>query len=138
MEIFVSYRPEPGAWATDAFSLNWSSFRFYCFLPFRIIGKVLAKVQKGKAQGILIVPLWSTQPWFPMVMNLITAPPILIRARGNLLLLPGIPDATFESYGSFFVRTALRNKKIQEDPWALIRYSWRDSTRPQYESVLCK
>ena len=28
-----------------------------------------------------------------MVMNLITAPPLLIRARRDLLLLPGIPDA---------------------------------------------
>ena len=45
---------------------------------------------------------------------------------------------TFESFGSFSVRTALRNKEIQEDIWALIRCSWRDSTRSQYDSALRK
>ena len=38
VEKFVSYQPKPGSWASDAFSLNWSSFRFYCFPPFSIIG----------------------------------------------------------------------------------------------------
>ena len=39
VQRFVSYRLVPGAWATDSFSLNWSSFRFCCFPPFNIIGK---------------------------------------------------------------------------------------------------
>ena len=44
----------------------------------------------------------------------------------------------FESFGSFFVRTALRNKEFQEDTWAVIRCSWRDSTRSHYDSALLK
>ena len=50
---FVSGQLIPGAWVTDAFSLNWSSFRFCCFPPLSIIGK------SPERQGILIVRLWS-------------------------------------------------------------------------------
>ena len=47
---------------------------------------------------------------------------------------------TFESFGSFFLRTAGRKKRnSRRNCWALIRlYSWRDSTRSQYDSVLHK
>ena len=86
---FVSYKPEPGAWATDAFSLNWHSLQFYAFPPFSIIGKVLAKIKQDEARGILIVPLWSTQPWFPTAMSLIVSRPILLKAKRDLLYLPG-------------------------------------------------
>jgi len=34
---FVSWRPQPGAWTTNAFSLNWSSLEGYAFPPFALI-----------------------------------------------------------------------------------------------------
>ena len=86
---FVSFKPEPCAWATDAFSLNWHSSQFYAFPPFSIIGKVLAKIKQDEARGILIVPLWSTQPWFPIAISLIVSRPILLKAKRDLLYLPG-------------------------------------------------
>ena len=86
---FVSYKPEPGAWATDTFSLNWHSLQFYAFPPFSIIGKVLAKIKQDEARGILIVPLWSTQPWFPTATSLIVSRPILLKAKRDLFYLPG-------------------------------------------------
>ena len=86
---FVSYKPEPGVWATDAFSLNWHSLQFYAFPPFSIIGKVLEKIKQDEARGILIVPLWSTQTWFPIAMSIIVSRPILLKEKGDLLYLPG-------------------------------------------------
>ena len=46
---FVSYRSEPGVWATDAFSLNWHSLQFYVFPHFSIIGMVLTKIKQVAA-----------------------------------------------------------------------------------------
>ena len=41
---FVSWKPEPGAWAVNAFTFSWTNIMFYAFPPFSILGKVLAKV----------------------------------------------------------------------------------------------
>ena len=42
---FVSWNPEPGAWAVNAFSICWTDLKFYASPPFSILGRVLAKVQ---------------------------------------------------------------------------------------------
>ncbi len=36
-ETYCSLRPDPDAIAIDAFTLTWSSFKFYCFPPFSSI-----------------------------------------------------------------------------------------------------
>lgn len=38
---FVSWLPDPLAFAIDAFSLDWSTFRFYAFPPFILILRVI-------------------------------------------------------------------------------------------------
>ena len=48
---YISWRPEPGARAVDAFSINWSPTYNYCFPPFSIILKVLQKVQQESYSG---------------------------------------------------------------------------------------
>ena len=65
VDRFVSWKPEPGAWAVDAFHLSWKPLTFYAFPPFSLIGQVLRKVLQEEAEGILVVPLWTTQPWSP-------------------------------------------------------------------------
>ena len=89
---FVPYKPEPGAWAADAFSLNWHSLQFYAFPPFSIIGKVLAKIKQDEARRIPIVPLWSAQPCFSIAMGLIASRPVLLKAKTDLLHLSGKRD----------------------------------------------
>ena len=69
---FVSWKPEPGVWAVNAFSLCWTALKFYAFPPFSILGKVLVKIQQDGATGMLVTPFWSTQPWFPQLLELLT------------------------------------------------------------------
>ena len=66
---YISWRPDPGAKAVDAFSINWSPTYNYCFPPFSIILKVLQKTQQDKAQAIVVVPYWTTQNWFPVLLG---------------------------------------------------------------------
>jgi hypothetical protein len=75
VERFVSWTPEPGAWGVDAFSLHWDGLLFYAFPPFSVIGRVLMKVKQERTTGILVVPLWPTQPWFPSLLKLLVAHP---------------------------------------------------------------
>ena len=42
---YISWRPDPGAKAVDAFSINWLLTYNYCFPPFSITLKVLQKIQ---------------------------------------------------------------------------------------------
>ena len=58
-EKYISWHPDPYAFAVDAFSEKWANINFYCFPPFSPIEKVLAKINHDQANGILIVPVWT-------------------------------------------------------------------------------
>ena len=54
----------------DAMSTDWSSDFFYAFPPFNMIGRVLRKIEEEGAEGIIVVPYWTTQSWFAKLMNM--------------------------------------------------------------------
>ena len=85
---FVSWLPDPLAEAVDAFSLNWSNFYFYAFPPFIIILKVLRKIIIDKAEGVIVVPWWPAQTWFPLYNQLIIDQPIRFKPDINMLSSP--------------------------------------------------
>ena len=90
---YVSYKPDPDAEAVSAFTMSWSDATFYAFPPFCVIPSVLYKTIKDRARGILIVPDWPSQPWYPILARGLTQRPILVSARENLLVLPTNPEA---------------------------------------------
>lgn len=59
---YVSWKKDPDAIAADAFTLNWSSYKFYAFPPFSLILKPLRKIIQDKAEGAVVVLYWPTQP----------------------------------------------------------------------------
>jgi len=85
---FVSWFPDPLALAVDAFSLNWSGFFFYAFPPFILILRVLRKIITDKAKGVVVVPWWPAQPWFPLFNRLVIDLPIFFDPNVNLLSSP--------------------------------------------------
>ena len=91
---YVSYRPDPDAYAVDAFTLTWSSFTFYAFPPFSIIPQVLQKVSQDRATGLLIIPFWPSQAFFPSVLHMLISNPIFIHRKKTLLQLPAYPKMT--------------------------------------------
>ena len=88
LDQFVSWRPGPGALAVDAFSISWSNQKFYAFSPFSLLTRVLAKIRNDVALVLLIAPTWSTQPWYPMLLQLAIAHPVLLPRVDHLLTLP--------------------------------------------------
>jgi len=67
---FYSWRPDPEAEATDAFMQNWTLVWGFANPPWCLINHCLTKVRKQSAQIVLVTPLWKTQPWFLLVLEL--------------------------------------------------------------------
>ncbi|CAG7785134.1 unnamed protein product, partial [Allacma fusca] len=82
---FVAWKPDPYCWKVDAFTICWSHIRFYAFPPFSIISRVLQKIITDEAEGILIVPLWPSQHWFPLFKQICVGNVLHIKPHSHLL-----------------------------------------------------
>ena len=53
LQRYVSWLPDPDAYAFDAFGLNWSEFTAFCFPPFSLVPKVLQRLEltEGEEYG---------------------------------------------------------------------------------------
>ena len=76
----------------DAFSIDWFDLKFYAFPPISVIPRVLAKVKQDSAEGIIVVPFWPTQVWYPVMLKMLVSTPILLNSRKSLLVLPQTPN----------------------------------------------
>ena len=86
---YVSWRPDPFAQATDAFLLNWSQFSLpFVNPPFALLQRVLAKIRRKKATVVLIAPLWPSQPFFPLLLEMVCDTPRLLPNWPNLVRPP--------------------------------------------------
>lgn len=89
---FFSYRPDPFSEVTNAFTVSWGDIKFYCFPPFSCIGRILQKICEDKATGILVVPNWPTQIWYPLLIDLLVNEPFIISPSVDQLHLPNNPQ----------------------------------------------
>ncbi len=88
LPLFVSWFPQPGAWRTDAFTLNWRFIRTYAFPPFNLIPHCLTKLIQDQATMVMITPLWPTQSWFPILLELSVDIPRMFHPEQDLLTSP--------------------------------------------------
>ena len=56
LPCYASWKPDPGASFTDAFTIPWADYYFYAFPPFSIILRCLQKIEQEEAEGMLVVP----------------------------------------------------------------------------------
>ena len=54
------------------------SWKGYANPPWCLIGEVLSQVQTQRVQLVLIVPVWKSQPWYPVVLKMLISHPRLI------------------------------------------------------------
>ena len=64
---YISWRPDPQAFQSDAFSVNWKHLKGYAFPPFSLIARVLDKMMMDKTDLVLVAPIWQAQPWWPLL-----------------------------------------------------------------------
>ena len=85
---YASWKCDPGAEKVDTFTVIWSDLFFYAFPPFSLILRVLQRIIRDKAEGIVVVPFWPSQPWFPLFQALLIAPPVFLPPSNGLLFAP--------------------------------------------------
>ena len=98
LKSYVSWRPDPQAVATDAFSIDWSQLKGYAFPPFNLIPRTLMKVISNNANIVLVAPIWQTQHWWPLLLQLVVQLPVLLPASPTLLQDPSNPKAIHPMY----------------------------------------
>ncbi|KAK2551482.1 hypothetical protein P5673_027670 [Acropora cervicornis] len=87
--VYVSWCPDPGAWAVDAFSFCWREFKPYIFPPFSLLGRILTKLKVEEVPDALVIaPWWRTAHWYPPLLQLLVQRPILLPQWDELLTLP--------------------------------------------------
>ena len=86
---YMSYMPDKGAIAINAFSTKWDYKLHFAFPPFSIIGRVLQKMCEDKAELILVTPLFPSQPWFPQLLQQISGQSYVLPKTDQILFLPG-------------------------------------------------
>ncbi|XP_077270144.1 uncharacterized protein LOC143901594 [Temnothorax americanus] len=82
---YFSWFKDPNSLSVDAFTKSWTDFYLYAFPPFAIILRVLRKIRDDKAVGIVVVPEWPAQPWFPLFYSMLVSEPICLKPNINLL-----------------------------------------------------
>ena len=90
LKSYVSWHPEPEAMAVNAFSLTWNNNFFLC--SHSLVGRVLAKVNRDKTDAVIVVPDWSTQYWYPQLMQMTTHEPLYFQpSPKNLIFTHNLP-----------------------------------------------
>jgi len=88
LDQFVSWKPDPKSWTTDAFTVKWNGFLPYMFPPFNQINKCLRKIQRDMATAVIVTPIWSTQAWYSTLLEMSSQVPVLLPQDHFLLLDP--------------------------------------------------
>ena len=88
ISTYCSWRGDPHSAHIDAFTMNWSGYEFYAFLPFSLLPNCLQKIRQDRAHVILIAHLWPTQPWFPLLLQYLCDQPWILLPRPDLLKHP--------------------------------------------------
>jgi len=84
---YVAWFPDPEAVVIDAFTISWEKMFFYSFPPFSLISRTIRKIDLENGHGVLVVPMWPNQPWFPLIQKR-SKDYIIFRPSADLLLSP--------------------------------------------------
>ena len=112
---YFSWRPDPEALATDAFTQDWSSLKGYANPPWNLLNRVLAQTQSQGADLILVVPVWKTQTWYPALLGMLTDYPALIPPQKDLMLVTSrvSQPATQPQLAVWHTNTTTFRRKLQ-------------------------
>ena len=141
LPTFVSWHPEPGAMAVDAFSISWSNLRCYAFTPFSLRTQVLRKIREDKA--LMCYSLLSSVDEPELISR---SPSVVDRQTDSTAQERKSPVPTSQRCPPTFERQtgsgcidviwkSLRDRDISDEATQLIAASWSSGTDKQYNSV---
>ena len=115
VEKYIAWKPDPFAFAVDAFTVNWKPFKPYIFAPFSLIAKILQKIEMDQVQdAIIIIPLWTTQPWFSKLLRMLISCPLILPREMGTLLHPTGKEHGLKKLQLAACRLSANNMRIQD------------------------
>ena len=111
---FSSRFLHPGTEAVDAFTQDWSSENNWLVPSISLIAKLLSHMHESKAVGTLIVPIWKSSYFWPLVcsdgvhFNSFVADWLYLSARPNLFVKGRAKNTLFGSKAFKLSCVALR------------------------------
>ncbi|KAJ8971931.1 hypothetical protein NQ317_015437 [Molorchus minor] len=118
-ERYISWFQDPGAESVDAFTVNWGQLNFYAFPPFSLV---------LRGGGILVVPFWKSQSWFPLFAQLALDDPLILAWKS-------IPCAKSFTLAVARLSGSFRRKGIPEAALDTMVGSLSDNTIKQYSTT---
>jgi hypothetical protein len=85
---YISWQQDPGSESVDAFCCSWSTEFFYAFPPFNLVARVLKKVRQDRAREMVVVPLWTSQSWYPQFREMCISDMIILGPNKTLITCP--------------------------------------------------
>ena len=141
---FYSWRPDPEAEATDAFLQDWAKVRGFANPPWCLIHRCLTKVKTEVARMVLVVPLWKTQSWFPVLLELLEDYPRVLPHQQDLrssdAIRSGFSNATRSPNTDrlFHLRESFTSQGFSPEASDLMLASWRPKTNTNYGSCFAR
>ena len=76
---FFSKDLQPGSAGINALHQNWSrEIAPYANPPWKLIMQVLLKIQEEQKEIVLVVPEWTSAPWWPLILRRMRGSPVII------------------------------------------------------------
>ena len=127
---YFSWHPDQEVFAIDAFSISWANIKFHAFPSFNLIGTSISKIKGERASGIMIIPLWNTQFWFPIMVSLLQDFPVILPPK--VLALPFNQD---QQHPVLAVHFPAHPSDIQTFHQKLQMLSWSHGYQPQGQDM---
>ena len=90
--MFYSWKPDPEAQGMDAFNQDWSQKRGFANPPWCLIARCLSQVKRQVARVVMITPLWASQSWYPIILEMVEDFPRILPAKEDLVILQSEQD----------------------------------------------
>ena len=92
IDKYVFWMPDPYCIAVNAFNFSWKTHKIYAFPSFSLVGAAILKLIRDNTIGIMIIPKWTTQYWFPTMLAHLINHPIQLPSGLKMLSLPFKPS----------------------------------------------
>ena len=141
---YVSWLPDPGTSAVDAFEVDWQGRLMYALPPFSLMGHVLQKIETDEADVLVIALRWPTQSWYPELIHLLVRHPVLLPYHCSLTTLPFARQRVhplgrqLNLMACLLSGKSLQEKRVSQRARDIIIKGWRSSTKEQHVSYLRK
>ena len=112
--------------------------RKYAFPPFALVGRCLRQLlDQNVSHLVLVAPVWQSQPWYPLLLELCVAPPILFPHYPGLLTRQGEvhPLLNPQLAGELLSANHIQKQAFHNQLKTLLVAAWRNGTSKAYASA---